>query len=253
MDTKDYVKLLNLITANTDSQKHVYQVLGDVESYPIYLFQPKRINPEYKNVLIVSGFHGEEFCGPWGLCKFILAGGLQDLKVNLSFIPVVNPSGFVRQQRYNVWGEVSNYGYLNGHLSHEGKILVQNNQLLIVLARDGFLSLHENAWQKDFFLYILSKQSDSKLTEGLLKTGSKFFKILPDGKYHTDPEGDYTVKGGLVRNVLDGTFDHYLQTLGIPICITTEVPAQGMIGPRIGAHQTLIQNFLSFFGTEIRA
>lgn len=64
-------------------------------------------------MLISAGFHGEEAAGPWGMLHF-LSELQQDIfeRINLSLLPLVNPTGFAKGHRFNKFGENPNRGFL---------------------------------------------------------------------------------------------------------------------------------------------
>ena len=75
------------------------EILGRIVGERILIASPKSPDPKKKSILVVAGFHGNENAGPWGICKFLASKtrpeGLLEGS-NVSFIPVVNPSAFIR-------------------------------------------------------------------------------------------------------------------------------------------------------------
>jgi len=52
------------------------------------------ISNELPSILIAGSFHGEEPAGAWGILKFLHDINKNDInKINLSFLPLVNPTG----------------------------------------------------------------------------------------------------------------------------------------------------------------
>lgn len=86
--------------------------LGMIGEYPLLLLIPQKPKARKKHILVAAGFHGEEIAGPWGIIKFLEeADGRLLESVNLSLLPLVNPTGFVRNQRMNQWDENPNRGF----------------------------------------------------------------------------------------------------------------------------------------------
>ncbi len=203
--------------------------LGTVGDKPIW-FITNQWNPAddaYPSLLIVSGFHGEEKAGPWGILEWLKLG--KDPNVSLSFIPVVNPVGFNLGKRYNTWGEKSNDGFIHGgKLSEEGKILMKHKDLLIASSGSGMLSLHEDITVKEYYVYTFEKTREpGKFTCGLLEElGKHFDKPLNGVNVWTDAEdpGPFVVNGVVYKHC-DGTFEDWLFHEGSARTAVTETPA----------------------------
>ena len=229
------------------------KVLGEVGSYQIWLVR-SRESSEHKNprMLITAGFHGEEKAGPLAILKWLEeCDGKVFERVDLSFIPVVNPTGFNRGMRKNIWSERTNCGFCHwikseDTRSHEGEILLGNIALLRSLAADGFLSLHEDVTTDRFYIYIYSFRKDWKeFGEGLRRVESKWFRQMPDGE-EVNEEGDpkAVVQGGLVYNLHDGSFEDLMLHLKVPYSAVTETPGKARISRRIQAGVELINKFI---------
>ena len=89
----------------------VVESLGEVGGYSIPLVTARR-PVRGPRLLVAAGFHGEEPGGPWGVIRFLDRVSAKFLsQVNLSFLPLVNPTGFCRGRRENDWGEDPNRGF----------------------------------------------------------------------------------------------------------------------------------------------
>lgn len=242
IDVKEYISLLKKA-----AKKHKYSLiqLGKTYQYPILLLKPKCPIETNKNILIASGFHGDEIAGPFGVLRFLEETDKEIFsKANISFIPLVNPTGFRRITRNNRWDETPNRGYVfsieNADIkpSTEDKILLNNIRHIIELGRDGILSLHEDPTAKKFYCYTCD-YVNKQLISDIVKIGKKNFGLLPKG-YHNIGY----VTNGTVYDALDGSFDHLLSLLGIPIC-TTETPGSQALTERIAATTDLINLFIN--------
>jgi len=71
-------------------------------------------NNSSKTLLVIFGFHGEEYNGPISLLKIIdkVVHYSKKKKVNLLIYPCVNPSGFDLRKRYNASNERPNNFFL---------------------------------------------------------------------------------------------------------------------------------------------
>lgn len=247
MDTTDYAKMMDLILNKIDKSKYDIIELGQVAEKGMYLFKPKIMNYDWKNILVVSGLHGEEVGGPWGLCKFVTDGLLDKCQANVSFIPVLNPDAFSMGTRYNRWNETSNrlFDANQNYESKEVVIILKHIDLLVSLAKDGFLTMHENTKQDKFYFYLYANRVPHKLCDALRKVGTSHFDLLEDGHYETEYEEEYTIIDGMSYLIMDSSFESYMYENGIPICVTTETPIKkDNIKKRIEANKDLMKAFI---------
>jgi hypothetical protein len=201
--------------------------LGNAGDLPILMVRPKSLIKGKKNIFITAGFHGDEIAGPWSLGTFLFRNGFKTYDANVSIIPVVNPSGFSNETRYNQWNEVSNQGFVNSQAtpSREGLVLLKNIEELKELGSDGFISLHENDRRKNFYFYMHAKKKPAALISKVSELGRSAFGLQPDGTYEDEREGKYTIENGCVFNKIDDTFEDYMFSLGTPICMVSETPS----------------------------
>jgi len=84
-----------------------HKVLGAVGGHDVILLAPRDTDPAKPSILAAGGFHGEEAGGArGGIVAFLETADEKTLKsVNFSFLPMVNPTGFIRAQRDNMYGE----------------------------------------------------------------------------------------------------------------------------------------------------
>lgn len=224
--------------------------LGELErGRYIWLVSKRNHNGSKPNLLIASGFHGEEPAGPWAILKWIETCDLKVLnEVNISFLPIVNPTGFNIGQRKNKWGEKINQGFChpekNEPLSREGKILLENSETLCEFARDGFLSLHEDTTTKKFYVYDHSANAGD-FGRFIRDEEDKYFDRLEDGtKVNEEEDEEAFVKDGLIVGLHDGSFDDFLFHKGIPHVIVTETPGKFPLHRRVKAGLILINKFI---------
>ena len=221
--------------------------LGFVGGDPICLLRP-RLTKRRPCVLVAAGFHGEEPAGCWGLLNFLeTADDNLFLECAISFLPLINPTGIRKGRRYNDWGENPNNGFCHTpsgrpEPSREGKILIENIEVLKKCSRDGFLSLHEDIDCTEFYIYTFEKSNTPGRFSITLKTTEEcFFKPKPDGIF----EGENLING-IIFNHCDGSFEDLMFHEGIPRSACTETPGKLDFSLRVAANTKIINSFVNF-------
>lgn len=234
--------------------------LGAVEKYPIFLVMGKNKKETGKNLLIAGGFHGDEVAGVWGIIKFLTDKSKISKNINLTFLPLVNPTGFALGKRFNKWGENPNRGFchkeieLNRKLSREGEILLKNIDLIKTYAADGFLSLHEDVLSEKLYVYTFEKlKTPGGFSKMLLGTGKKYFEtygndIIKDN--FSKFSDDTIVKNGLSFNKHDGSFEDYMFDLGVEKTACTDIPGKKPIKKRIETNTAIMKSFINYFARK---
>lgn len=229
------------------------ETLGKSASWPILLLSPVSPRQSLPRVLIAAGFHGEETAGVLGIKLFIEAYYRKfQAKANISFLPLVNPDGFSRNNRYNRFGGNANNGYIHspkiaGYLSLEGKVLKNHAHELIELAHDGFLSLHEEIDFSNTYLYTFEKRtSPGEFSQTLRSTLEKNFPLFKGANTSNEE-----VKKGIVFKSHDGSFEDYLFHQGVPLTACTETPGLCPLDKRVRANAELICTFVEFVSKKI--
>lgn len=235
---EDFDVLVSRLSAVSKDRGLGLSELGEVDGFPLVLLSPPP--SDRPNVLIAAGFHGEEPAGCWGLLHFL--EHRFPSKVNLSVLPVVNPTGIRLGTRLNVYGQNPNCGFCHtsDEPSVEGKILLQSLDKLLPLASDGFLSLHEDIDETRFYLYTFEHlESPGDFTKSLVQIEREFFEPLPDGLLH---EGGKVVDGAIF-NCCDGSFEDLLFHRGVPRTACTETPGKLDFYLRTAANAAIAETF----------
>jgi hypothetical protein len=147
--------------------------------------------------------------------------------VNLSFIPLLNPTGFRKFTRDNQWGEKTNRNYNDDEkVSREGKILKKNLSFLKEIAADGMITVHEDPDAKVCFIYMYHGKKTEELGEILLGVERMFFNQRSQIK--TDEKGG-KAKNGIVWDRHEGSLEDWLNKEGIPVVATTETPVNWIL------------------------
>jgi len=216
------------------------EILGEVDGYPI-LFVNSRNPKSGASRLVAGGFHGNE---PAGVLAILIYLESERLDPNLSFLPLVNPTGMFINTRNNVYKQDPNRGYCHkmGNLSKEGEILMNSSNKLVEASVDGFLSLHEDIDLKQFYLYSFEKASEpGDFSKSLALTAGKLCPVLPNSNLYGD-----NVESGIILNECDGSFEDYLFHSGSVRTACTESPGALALDVRIKANIALIKAFSSF-------
>ncbi len=235
------------LIAACNKQNFVAHILGYTQNNPIYLLERNSVNSIAKNILIASGFHGEEPAGPWGLLHALesLDCSLLDT-VNISILPLVNISGFSKGQRLNHKGENPNRGYLplfDGVIaSEEGSILLQQQRLLTQLGRDGVLSCHEDICRLQCYIYANELgAAPSELAIRLRDSNAHFFPLHVDGLLD-----ECTLTDGIVFNHPDSSFEGWLFETGSLQTYCTETPGLASFETRVLANAAMVKTFIEY-------
>jgi len=237
---------------------YIKRILGEVRGKPILLLTQQEKKPR-PNLLVASGFHGNEQAGPFGILHFLQNNVA---KVNLSFLPLVNPTGFDQNKRDNHAGHNPNRGFdKNRPVSDEGNILLKHDVLLKSLARDGFMSLHEDMDKETFHIFVYEHaDKPTAFAEQLRACGTKFERAASigaldqeeEGGLHNQRVGDVVEETGMVFNDHDGSYEDYLSLSGVPFTACTETGGKIDFETRVRANAELIKAFAAHANTSAR-
>jgi len=249
----DYQLLLERLRATAAEKSLKISTLGMLDDgSQIHLLESRPKSEAAPRILVAAGFHGEECGGVWGILHFLEQTPAPRLEsLHLSCIPVANPTGFSRGWRHNIWGESPNCGFCHRNIeepgpSRDGRILIQNLNLLVHRAESGFLSLHEDDEQSGFYLYTFEKTpAPGPFTHHLESILSQYFSPVQDGLYD-----GASVKHGLAYRHCDGSFEDYLFHSGVVRTACTETPATAKLSTRVETNAALIDAFVTFALTE---
>jgi hypothetical protein len=224
--------------------------LGQVGEWPLLLLEPRHPGPgAAPNLLFAAGFHGEETAGCWGCLRFLESAPPELFeRANIAFLPLVNPTGFSAGRRRNAWDENPNLGFcpasqsLQAQPSREGALLLSHLPRLMRLARDGFVSLHEDPDLEKFYLFTFERTlTPGPFTRALYQAERRFFEPQPDGVLE-----DYVVQDGLIYRACDGTFEDRLFHEGLARTACTETPGRLALPLRLAANAAIVRAVVEF-------
>ncbi|GAA0785594.1 MULTISPECIES: M14 family metallopeptidase [Pseudomonadati] len=251
-DLTQFEQYLSAQVTRLNMQVKPLGFIDDHQQYPLSLYQTVHVNPDNPSILVCAGFHGEESAGPWGLISALTQLDPRILeKINLSILPLVNPSGFSIGNRLNLFQQNPNRGFVyqsgqvvsNSHTSVEGLILQQSMARLLTASEHGILTCHEDVLLHDTYLYALESHAlPSPLSYQLRDSLGRYFPIADDGEIDECP-----VKEGIIFNHFDSSFESALFQSGSQIAICTETPGQQAFDQRVLANRDAISLFINHF------
>ena len=251
-DDKNYTSLIS-------SYKEALAVLGaelleigcfDYQKAPVQLYGTIMGNGPTK-VLITSGIHGEERAGPYGLLEFIKSDIQKYLdRFTFHIIPVINPIGFEKSERFGSSGMDINRLFDMPQTSPEVKI---TRNFLHHLQFQLFIDLHEDSDSDHVYLY----ESGDGLNDDLILAEDLNFLSLISKRgivinqepfiYGAVSRNGIVYKGyqtpGKSGEQIDGTIADYLLTSKRVIrAITLETPGKIEFNSRVRVQK----DFLNF-------
>lgn len=114
-----------------------------------------------KSLLVAGSIHGDERSGTLGIVRLLSDPGRFSLPSEVYYLPVVNPSGYIRGQHLNRWYEDPERGWvhqveLGQAPCREYSILHEsaNWRNLTVYAHSGYLAFHEDPDATEGYIYF---------------------------------------------------------------------------------------------------
>jgi len=212
--------------------------LEKAREYPILFAHPKKLSIEPR-VLIATGFHGDESSGPWAVLNFLETYPYPK-SVNLSLLPLVNPTGFNLSRRADFWGNNPNRGYTKSYdkskATHEDEVLKKNIKLMSKYGKDCLVTLHEDD-EENFYIFTYGEQD--ALDKKLLSMGEEKFGLVPADRLKV---GGFKAKDDGARiDDKDGSFEHGMLVKGVKKNITTENPSRKPFKERVELYIEMIK------------
>ena len=147
-------------------------------NFPIYR---ATINPEKsKSIFIVGGIHGNEIGGITGIMDYLSRGKFPK-DITLEFFPILNPTGFISNNRFTDDGNDLNRDMCHRIKQPEVKSILE---LAKKIKPSLFWTLHEDESTDGFYSYY-SDEDKKSLWDKCVREASSYFPIL-DGEIHGD-------------------------------------------------------------------
>ena len=113
----------------------------------------------------------------WVFCTILNL--IQVVHFHFHLLPLVNPTGFRVNRRYNLMGQNPNSGFCHDYgnsPSIERDMLLRHFNMIINASRDAFVSLHEDIDEDRFYVYSFENSvTTGKFTKSLVSILSSFF------------------------------------------------------------------------------
>ena len=225
-----------------------HESIGTAFDRPLWLLTDPYAEAPRK-LLIASGFHGEEAAGPWAVLRVLETSDSSLFAgADISFIPLVNVSGFSAGTRFNAAGENPNRGFRPDRdavsPSAEGRLLLAQAARIAALGRHGVLACHEDIDVAGGYIYTYERADvPGSLGVALRDANASFFACHPDGLVD-----GCTVRDGIVFNHYDSSFESWAMAQDAVCAACTETPGLQPVEARIQAHAAMIKAFVMHAG-----
>lgn len=206
------------------------------------------INPwGYKNpYLFVAGIHGNEIAGPLSALQFIEESVVPSYE-QVVIIPMINPYGFVYNQRECKSGEDINRLF-NDEPDHE---VVKSLSTIVAVMSPRFIhSLHEDPDREKFYLYYSDPNREDCYKTFIETVAGNYLDVVED-----DKEGGHPIVNGLCRPPMprdpeydtseDRTFENNMLENFYIHHLLTETPMKAKLEHRIKVGRMAMEYVLS--------
>lgn len=221
----------------TETAKGKIRSLGKIES-GLEIFRID-VNPDAEATMCVGAtIHGNEPSGALGVVEYLKLG-VVPADIHLIVLPLMNPHGFLKDNRYTEGRFDLNRSFRAKTPPPETKMI---RETLSKQKIDFLLSMHEDSESADFYLYVPDCMTPT-VTRPLLKVAGKHFPIKPDGLFR-----DETVKNGMISFSDLNTATHNMKSFEFWVrkthkCpyICTEIPTKFDLAERITCANRVLQ------------
>ena len=221
----------------SEKDMHFELVGKDSKNNDIF-YCKKTIGSDKPNVAILSGLHGNEPGGPYGVIDFLKNYDSFDV-CNLFIMPIMNPHGFNRHIRRD-----ANQSDLNRQWDENNTKLIKTLKKLFKKQKFDFvLSLHEDDSADGFYIYggrLIGIDSLKWIAEIL----ATHIKPISDGEIYGDP-----VYGGVVEANDEKKPKHFksleffFDKINVPN-LTLELPGDLKLEKRIETYSEFLRKFM---------
>lgn len=166
-DIYQFEKRLVQLVGSSDhlSMRTLGIVKYDTFSSPIWLITFKGDAVKKKRVFISGGIHGDERAGPEAVLATIIEVANHPSNyehVDIDFVPLVNPSGWVNVTRLNTVGEDINRGF---HLLTSQEAIILNDYLISRNRYELMIDHHEDSRYPGFYMVTYGNNQLSLISD----------------------------------------------------------------------------------------
>jgi hypothetical protein len=246
-DPNDFSVFYQRLTKASFKQGYSITTLGMIKDLPLLLLtQSQPI--QGPNILISSGFHGDEPAPCWAVLRVLEKSKTLLKRCNISFLPCVNPTGLQNNKRENSLGEDTNRGFFpdkGRSKSTEGNYLLQNKGTLKHLSEDAFMSMHESNKNTKFYISSIRSPNENcyDIEKLLVTNGSKYIEVMNNQIIKRDGQ-DILINGGITNTAVEDTFENYLSKSEVPYSFCTETPTKVDFYKRVWLNMELIKTLI---------
>ena len=202
-------RLIQLVeTSDYLSMRTLGVVKHDTFSSPIWLVTFKGDAVKKKNVFICGGVHGDEPAGPEAVLATIIEVANDPSKyehVNIDFVPLVNPSGWVNGTRLNAAGEDINRDF---HLLNSQEAMIINDYLLSRHQYKLMIDHHEDARYPGFYVVTYGNDHLSLISDVTQKVKESGYPL----RSFERNEGYFNVSKKMTPKLKNKTFMSYARS-----------------------------------------
>jgi len=244
---RNYNKLVNEII--NLSMPFRAEIIGYVQYEDIYpLISMTHLSKmARKNIVIVSGQHGEEYFAVHVLLKWLSQVKIEDyLDFNFYIFPVVNPFGYSKNSRKNgVRQQVNNANkFYKGSDVPELAILFEH----IPNSLDFYLDVHGDTGKTGIYCYERRPPTKPSVSEKALIENDHLISYERTSTiYH-----EKVVNGIILEPVHDESLDDFMGNLGIDYTVTLELPGKCDGQQRLTGGIAVINSILTNFKELIK-
>jgi hypothetical protein len=137
-----------------------------------------------KRILLIAGTHGDEPSGPYAVVSLLedkqFLGALNTIE--LTVLPLVNPSGFLAGTRTNKEGKDLNRWFFDKNKRGTPAEVLAIKRELRRASFDLVISLHEDEDTRAFYLYDTGHGRSHSLVRSVLRAAGPLFTGMDDTK-----------------------------------------------------------------------
>lgn len=233
------MKYLNYLKEISKIKKEGIEIIKVGIAYRLPLIKIILNKSGKRTVCFSAGIHGEEIAGPLAVLEFLKRYNAKEFpNIKIILFPVVNPSGFDKEERLNKEGINLNQSFLEKNIPKEDKIFYNEIKKEKIFF---FHALHEDSDEKRFYLYNFEKRFE-KVYRKIISLAKKFFPINLEKIIDHAPASK-----GMITNKPDKSFEYRLyKEKKTKYSLCTETPMKQSLKKRIRLNVEIMRLILNF-------